>query len=53
MRAHPEKGGGGLMNVHSPKSGTLGTSLVKRTEVAQKGAIGSLFITYIYVYLSI
>ena len=45
------------MNVHSPKSGTLGTSLVTErilgTEVAQKGAIGSLFITYIYVYLSI
>ena len=30
------KGGGGLRNMHSPKSGTLGTSLVKREDLRNR-----------------
>ena len=48
---HTPKRGGGLRNVHNPKSGTLGTSLVKerilRTEVTQKGVLGA-YLSHIF-----
>ena len=59
---------GGLRCGHNPKKGVLGTCTVKTvvsyelvlhkeralgTEVAQKWVLGSLFITYLYVYLYI
>ena len=59
---------GGLRCGHNPKKGVLGTCTVKKvgsyelvlhkeralgTEVAQKWVLGSLFITYLYVYLYI
>ena len=49
-------GGGGLRCENNPKRGQLVTGLVKErvsgAEVAQKGVLWSLFINYLYFYLS-
>ena len=62
----PKKGGlrcghnqkrGGLRHVYNPKKGEFRTGLVKREGVrnwsCSKGGLGSLFIYYLYFYLSI